>query len=170
MGKDPFPFSEQAIFSYVRHLIQTGAPPTRAKRFRETVAFCNGTLGARGAEEVLASSRIKGAAIRAYGEKRLLKKRDPLKHRWVDILEAITTGPTPDVSKVFAGFVCFVLHSRARWFDALHITSEPVLDLNDKGDGFIEAQTEKTKTSNTWVKRCRPLALVADATGVMEGP
>ena len=65
-------------------------------------------------------------------------------------------------TRVFCGFVCFCIHTRARWADAQAVFEEPSLDA----EVYIEAHTAKTKTSNVKHKRRRPLSLVGHAQGV----
>jgi hypothetical protein len=161
-GEAAFPLTERAVFSYMLHLVRTAAPATRASRFREALAFCRTIIALDGVDAVLDSARVAGAAARTFESKRLLRKRDPLKHLWVALLEKLCVEAPDGRTRVFCGFVCFCLHTRARWSDAQAVFEEPCLDA----DVYIEARTARTKTSNVKHKRRRPLSLVGHAQGV----
>ena len=161
-GEAAFPLTERVVFGYMLHLVKSAAPATRASRFREALAFCRTIITLDGTDEVLASARVAGAAARTFESKRLLRKREPLRHLWVALLERLCVEAPDRRTRVFCGFVCFCLHTRARWADAQAVFEEPSLD----SEVYIEARTAKTKTSNVKHKRRRPLSLVGHAKGV----
>jgi hypothetical protein len=69
-GLKMLPFDEQMAYEYVVELQLEKAPPTRATRFREAVAFAKYVLGADGAMAVLVSVRTGGAALRSFVKKK----------------------------------------------------------------------------------------------------
>ena len=164
----PWPLSEPLAFAYALHLLRERAPATRLPRFREAVAFGKGLAGLRGADEVLQSSRVAGAAQLSFDTKRLLLKRDVLLVPWVRIFEALVALSEDLQLRVFAGFVLFVMYTRARWADASWVHQEPVLDMPDarSGPAYVEAPTARTKTSNLPGKRRRALCLAGPARGL----
>eukprot|EP00973_Karenia_brevis_P082636 11455138-Karenia_brevis.AAC.1 len=75
-------------------------PATRASRFCEALAFGMHVLGLTGCLEPLNSHRVKGASLRSFMTKRLLKQREVLKVDWVRRLEdAMQEMDVPDRDK-----------------------------------------------------------------------
>jgi hypothetical protein len=167
-GAEPFPFCEDVAFRYVLDLLQNRAPATRAARFREAVGFAKGVFGFSGADSVLESRRIQGAAVASFDTKRLLVKREPLKKAWLEIFEYLCVSAPDDLVSVFAGFVCLLCHCRARWADAQTAVEEPTIDEAKGGEhgGFIEVRIEKTKTSGAKRARRKALFIVGCSKGV----
>ena len=165
-GIPVMPISEELAYRYVKDLAEENAPPTRAKRFVEAVAFAMGMIGLAGAREVLESKRISGAALKSTRRKRKTRKRDPFTVADVIALEeaAISLkGP----NQIFAGFLCLLIHTRCRFSDAMGSTA-PKLELDETQRGFLEAATIHTKTSNTDSKRHLLLPLTALSHGLSD--
>ena len=156
------PFFEEDAYKYVAFLRNSGAPPTRATRFREAVAFAKYVVGADGADDVLSSRRVSGAALESWRRKRKLRQRDPLTVGQVKALEAVAAGQGKVMDRVFAGFVLFMLYTRARFNDAMNVTSEP-----EVVGRFLEAETAKFKTANLPGRRDKVLPLAGPAQGLV---
>eukprot|EP00973_Karenia_brevis_P017183 2359426-Karenia_brevis.AAC.1 len=63
--------------------------------------------------EPLNSHRVKGASLRSFMTKRLLKQREVLKVDWVCRLEDAMQDPgVTNREKVFIGFVLMLIHAR----------------------------------------------------------
>jgi hypothetical protein len=160
------PVTEPLAYKYVNSLAEDRAPATRATKFVEALAFCHGMLGLAGAKEVLESRRVSGASLKSMRTKRMTVKREPFTVEEVMLLElAVLSLSGPD--QIFAGFLCFLIHTRCRFSDAM-ASSEPRLDLDESGRGFIECDCSHTKTSETKAKRHLLLPLAGLAFGLSD--
>ena len=63
MQRPVFLLTKPEVYRYMCELRRTKAPPSRAQRFLEALAFCKGMLGAD-VQDVLDSSRVSGASKR----------------------------------------------------------------------------------------------------------
>jgi hypothetical protein len=174
-GVPCFPLGEQAAYDYLQFLKVNAAAPTRASSFRQAVAFGGGVLDLAGAQDVLCSKRVAGAAITAYKGKRITKKAQPFSARLVCAMEealADAAGPLDlsDEELVFIGFVLFLIHARARFADAARVSCEPRMDLDSDGEGFIEVGATELKTGRGWARLRRALPLVGHARGCSDQP
>eukprot|EP00974_Lingulodinium_polyedra_P078395 7590411-Lingulodinium_polyedra.AAC.1 len=106
------------------------APASRAKDFREGLAFCAHFMGLEGAGAIVSSARVQGAVASCYARKRFLKKAPPLRVSMVECLERVAAGAVPLWDKVVAGFAVFCVGARLRVGDAARIRSEPTLELH----------------------------------------
>ena len=79
-------------------------------------------------------------------------------------------GPCSTQDRCFLGFLLFCLHSRSRFADAARVRTEPVLDLDSDGEGFIEATTvgKYVKTGQT-AKRSRMSVPMVGIAGGLSG-
>ena len=165
-GHAPFPLHEPTIFSYLTFLATEGAPPSRGQSFREALGFAKGFIGLGGVDAVLASRRVHGQVLASLDRRREKRQRDVLPVIMVKSLEELVCSSTANVGdKIFAGFVLLCLHARARVGDALRADREPHLDVDELGEGFIEAGFLRHKTSFRAKAKTR-LPAVAHATGV----
>eukprot|EP00971_Amphidinium_carterae_P161246 3197330-Amphidinium_carterae.1 len=49
------------------------------------------------------------------------------------------------------GYMLFLIHTRARFSDGLHVRREPTLDLTPDGYGFVETETLSAKNIHSRV-------------------
>ena len=161
IGGQVFPLVEAHVYAYCCFLQDSRAPATRATRLVEAIAFSKYVIGLEMEPDLLESSRLHGSALTSYRRKRMLLQRDALSVAMVTHLEKLAAGSQDPYVVVFAGFLCFLTHTRARFSDAQAVSAEPTII-----GGYLESQTDKHKTSNLPQKRQKWLPLVAPALGV----
>ena len=123
------------------------------------MGFSKGLLGAE-VDHILTSPQVKGACNNT--EPRVVAKKSPLSVEEVVLIERLACS-SQDQDGVIAGFVCFVLHSGLRWSDAMHVDSEPDLDLVD-GSGYLESSVYPHRTACAF--KWQVLPVVAALPGV----
>lgn len=156
------PLCEDKVYRYCKAMISDNAPATRLQRLRESLAFSRYTWKPDGAEEVLSSALIRGAASRQYENKRLLKQRDPLTPPDVRALESVLASDDCRLlEKQIAGHALFLTMGRVRHADTFHLTAEPWVE----GD-CVEATTMHTKNSSRRGVGRTEIPLVALNTGL----
>ena len=133
--------SESSVYAYLSHLRREGAPRSRLGRLLEAIGFSKTLVG--DVDEILRSPRVRGAC--AKSEPVPIRKKSPLEVEEVVFLEKLAADPLGSNDCIVAGFVCFVLHCRLRWSDAMCALREPSLDLKD-GRGFLDAELYSHKT------------------------
>ena len=143
------------------------AAATVLARFREAVAFSHGLIGLSGAEDIMQSKRIQGAAYEGMDNKVPAQESAELTVEQLKALEAAAVHLPSGPKKLFAGFLCFLVHSRARFSDTFCCLSEPTLDIDMDGIGYCEVGVTDTKTS-TGRRKKKMTSLVAHATGVYD--
>ena len=161
-----WPWSERFVYDYLSFLKETRASASRGQRLMEAIGFSHGVFGADGAVSVLESSRCEGSALACLHNKRQLQQCDALNPRQVAALELGTAKLLNPVDRVLSGNFAFLANARSRFSDVKQLVSEPMLDVGPDGEGYVEATTGETKTSNRKERRLRMLPMVASATGV----
>ena len=115
------------------------------------------------------SGRTKGVSHAWFVRKRNLLQRPPLSVAQLTRLEDIVGDERrAPQDRIAAGFFCFVAYSRSRYSDALNVTDLKldVVVVNGKKPGFIEAQTNRVKTSLTLQKKTMFLPISAPINSV----
>ena len=158
-----FPVKEVVVYEYLCFLRDTRSPPTKAERFVQALAFCKGTLQAD-VDNVLASSRIKGATIPIKGH-RVVRKKRPLTVAQVADLER-RASTDESATGVFCGYLCFLVHGRLRWSDGQYVAEEPTIDTGPDGAGSLEAGLYYHKTANRQKSVIRVVASTLHFAGV----
>ena len=156
-----FPVKEADVYEYVVFLRFSGAPPTRATRFRQALAFGKFVLGIQMEDDVLTSRRSAGAALASFRRKGLLKQRSPLTKLMVELLERAVVMGSDLQEVVFVGHCLFTLHVRCRYSDMMWVSIEPQIE-----GPYLEAATHKHKTSNLQGRQNKWLPLAGLAEGV----
>lgn len=153
-GPKWLPIAEQEAYDYLSFLKGSGAPATRADRFRQALAFLVHVVGAQGMGDTLSSQRVAGVAWHSFCKKRWTVQRSPFTVLQVRVLEeAVMNDPDPQINLV-AGHIRFCIAARLRHSDAQRVVDEPFLDLNsDRTDGYIEAKGGDSKTASANKKR-----------------
>lgn len=164
-----FPFCEDAIYSYLTSLQTSGAAATKAQRFRESVAFAYGMVGADGGEQAVTSKRCYGAAFKSLTTKGTYTQRDPLLALQLGAFERGVFDLPSDADKVMSGNACALAHWRARFSDVYFCRGEPMLDEVGDLPGYIELAVQDTKVSRK-DKRRRCLPLVGHSRGLLDKP
>ena len=164
---------------YLRHLLNTSAPATRASTFLKACNFAFGVCAFTQGNEIASSARCKGLAAQALKGKRRRKQRNPLKANWLRVMEHAVVdsyeghGVLTKQEGAVTGFLLFAAHGRARCSDAARIVMEPVLDEEEGGNpesSFLEAETQgsQVKTGNTSEKADLALPIVALSRGISD--
>ena len=169
--EEAFPPSEGLLYEYLVHLRKIGAPPTRAQGFLEALFFAKGMLGLPVTQAVLESTRLRGAALRAYEGKRLTRKSFPLTTKMVIMLEDLTAGADTMTTRIFAGFCCWTLYARGRAVDMSSLRTEPILDTvydSDRVGGFAEAVAARVKNTRGLKRRRLGVQVVAPVDGLSD--
>ena len=150
-----FPLTEAEAYAYICHLRREGAPKSRLAGFFQAVGFSKGLLGAD-VDAILSSPRVKGACSNT--EPHVVSKKSPLAVEEVVLIEKLAFHSRGQ-DGIIAGFVCFVLHSRLRWSDAMHVDAEPILDVVD-GHGYLESSVYSHKTAAAFKWQVLPMVAV----------
>ena len=157
-GLTAFPILEANVYMFLKH---QDFAPTFPRSFLISLAFSFHILGLRGDKGAL-TGRTKGVAHEWFLKKRKLLQRPPLSVNQVVFLEKLVMDESKHVrDRVAAGFFAFVLYSRARYSDALHVENLKS-DIIDRGGcmyGFLEAESSRTKTSTTLERKTRFLPM-----------
>ena len=128
------PFQEKAVWTYIKHLLSTGAAPTRAMSFIQALRFARFILQVDGAQECLDSRRIVGQAELMLSKKPPTRQARPLTVREVIRLHEIALAPEePLVNRVAATHFLLLISGRSRNSDLVHI-QEVLHDSNIKSD------------------------------------
>ena len=178
-GLDPQRIDEPGAHQYLKHLVDVGAPATRAASFLKSCNFAFGLCSFGQGNAIALSARCRGLAALSLKGKRKRLQRDPLKGKWLHVMEHAVVdafeghGPLTKHEGVVTGFLLFSAHARARCSDAARIVVEPVLDEPDDDDpesSFIEAETQgsQVKTGNTSEKADLALPVVALSRGISD--
>ena len=169
----PFPITEERVYSYAKHLEDSEAPATRASAFKEALNFAGGMLGLKGVSQAVLSPRVRGCVYNSIKRKRITVKKEPwTKEDIIKLEEAVISKSGLELritlqEQVFLGFVLFLIHCRARFGDGARVKEEPYLDIS--GDqGFIEVSIVggDTKTGKAANKVRRSMPIVGHAIGV----
>jgi hypothetical protein len=160
------PIQEEVLYSYMCDQRASKAPATRLTKLREALNFAKFTVGLQFSEDVTSSKRLAGVALSMMKRKRKLRQRDPFTAQDVIKMEKIvsTSGRSPS-EIVFMGYVLFLIHTRSRFSDAMHVVDEPVVR-----DSYVEAISPSYKTMGAKSRRGRWLEMVGPANGVSGEP
>ena len=167
-GVSIFPSKEAHIYEYCEWCRISGAPPTRSQGLIEAINFCSGVFGF--ASGGLISMRVRGSAERAMEAKRLTVHAPALTAEAVYKLEEFVCGDENVHSRVFAGFLLFLIYARMRCSDGAQILQEPIWDAAGERSGFVETIATRTKTSRRAKRARMGLPIVAPRAGLFPLP
>ena len=143
---------------YVRSLAKDGAAATKGNSFLEAARFCHFVLGITGADNVVASLRVKGLSAQLWVTKRPWQPASVLTVDEVLKLHSYLMDETNNaVDRLFVGHLLLLLYSRSRWSDLANVT-ECYLD---EEQAYVEIRT-KVHTD----LKSRLLPIVALAKGI----
>ena len=151
--------SEDRIYRYVCHLRESGAAPTSAKAFVESVNFFSHLLGFTTCNtDLVISARTKGVVHTMLLNKRPLDQARALTVQEVSGLEQLVVNPSSPTLGILAGFFLFCIMNCCRFNDAQYSAR---LDL-DSTDGLtiLHSGTYQHKTATSADKRTTLLPLV----------
>ena len=152
------PMLEIDAWSYVRSLAKDGAAATKGNSFLEAARFCHFVLGITGADNVVASLRVKGLSAQLWVTKRPWQPASVLTVDEVLKLHSYLMDETNNaVDRLFVGHLLLLLYSRSRWSDLANVT-ECYLD---EEQAYVEIRT-KVHTD----LKSRLLPIVAPAKGI----
>ena len=166
-GVAGMPVVEERAYAYVRSLVLAKSSPSKPASFVSALNFAAEVLKAQGCKEAATSIRIKGAAQRHLEKKGMLKQAKLLRVDWVKILEAAVYDAPDAKDRVAAGFFVFLVHGRPRFSDAMFSCGHYV-DVDDSGNGYLEAGANLVKTARTVQLRRQMMPLTAPVRGVSQ--
>ena len=163
------PILEKRAYEHIKGLIDSKAAPTAPASFVSALNFAGHFVGMQGAIEAAGSLRVRGASHSHYLLKRMLKQSKLLLVVWVLIFENGVWICSEAVDKIACGYVCALLHSRARCSDLMHCNSVE-LDVNASGEGYVEFLAKGIKTARTKESKTQFVPYVAPVHGVASKP
>lgn len=166
-GLKAWPIMEAAVYTFLKS--RDDFAPTFPRSLLVSISFARHALGLRGEIDLTMSGRTKGVSHAWFVRKRNLLQRPPLSVAQLTRLEDIVGDERrAPQDRIAAGFFCFVAYSRSRYSDALNVTDLKldVVVVNGKKPGFIEAQTNRVKTSLTLQKKTMFLPISAPINSV----
>ena len=160
---DLLPFSEARAWSYLLHLKETKAPPTRSTSFMECLRFCHHVLSIEGADLASDSVRMQGLAAQLHSNKRPWRPADPLTVTEVLCLHKLLQDERRDlVDRIFVGHFLHMIYSRSRWSDLVACQE---LYIDDEAS-YLEVSSRWHKSSRSSDIRSKLLPIVAPALGI----
>lgn len=159
-GVEPWPVSERLVYGFLKS--DEKFAPTFPRSFMVSLSFSRHVLGLRGEIDTSLSGRTKGFADVWFLKKRRLIQKSPLSVAQVIHLEkTVMDARRSMVDRIGAGFFLFTLYARARYTDALNVSSltEDVVTVDGEKCGFLEAQSKRVKTNLTLEKKTRFLPM-----------
>ena len=138
-----FPVDAGVARRYLREAAEQAA--SRGESFLEAMAFL-GHFFHVDVEEVL-TPRCRGLAFRGLKRKRDTRKARPFPRKILAMFEEkVVHARKEEVTgeeltrAVLVGFFTWLAHSRTRCGDSTSVTSEPTLDVDEAGHGFINGR------------------------------
>ena len=121
---DWLPLSEAFVWRYLQFLRVSAAPPTKGGSFVEAVRFGHFILRLEGADEVLASLRVRGLSAKLFAQKRPWHPADPLTTAEVVRMHyALCDEKRSLYDRVIIGHFLHMIYSRSRWSDLLAVSN-----------------------------------------------
>ena len=164
-----FNFLEQDCYRFLTFLKLSGAKPTAAKSFRESLNFTMHTLGMPQISAAMKSSRITGSAMGQLAKKRPLQQAPAYTVDQVRLLHHILESAEDDRDKCMSGYSLFNMYSCGRFSDSMFPTKF-VNDLDEIGFGFLELYTLDHKVATNAERRSVFLPLISISPGLARTP
>ena len=160
------------MYQYVCDLADAHRPATRANSLLQAVGFAKGVIGLDNTELVLSSRRVRGAAYRNFGRKRVLRKRSALTKVMLSHFEKGCLRGSKK-KRILCGSGCVLGHTRSRYSLLRRTKKEPRVEVlpqasNAAEAGFVEWEIpgQDTKQGNRAAKRRRLMPVVGHVFGV----
>ena len=161
-GKD---FSETEAWTYLIHLRESSAAPTRATSFLSACAYALHVFGFLGLEAICSSRRLKGLAELMHSAKAPLKQALVLTVGQVMFLHGkLAEQSCNHVDRAIVAYLLIALYGRCRHSDLQNV-EEVILDFGPEG-GFLEITTKTHKTARTVAQKTKLLPVVIPAIGI----
>ena len=163
--QNPLQLREQDLYDFICSLRASGAAPTTASSFLEAVNFATSQLGISPGREHTVTSRIRGASLSQFLNKRRLKQAPPLQVTEVAMLERLVCRSPDVVTRIVVGYFLMCLHTCSRFSDCMQLENLK-LEISNSGHGVIEAGTVAHKTAISQHARTTLLPLIGLSLGV----
>lgn len=155
------PFREERVYEYMCHLRNTACAASRGATFVGTLGFVKDVLGVPSVESCLSSSRVKGASLEMYLNKRPLRPAPPLVPAMICVLELASFAERDTHLRALAGFCVACIYGRLRVSDLNRLVHLSVI-----GD-YIEGSLMRVKTSRTKERQCTFLPVIIPRWGLL---
>ena len=158
-----WPWDTKSVASYLKTLEGSKGEASATLGLFQAMRFAFHVLDIPFDTSLLSDRRTQGRAKRLVVDSGPLKQAEALTvQQVIQVERKIVDTNTCDQDRFLIGGMLFTLFSRSRWSDHKHLDFI-VFDLDEKGEGFIEAQTFHHKTRNTRKASKRALPLVCPA-------
>ena len=158
-----WPWDTKSVASYLQTLEGSKGEASATLGLFQAMKFAFHVLDIPFDNSLLADKRMQGRAKRLVADSGPLKQAEALTVQQVIQVELkLVDNETCDQDRFLIGGMLFALYSRSRWSDHRHLEFI-VFDLDERGVGFIEAQTFYHKTRNTRKASKRAMPLVCPA-------
>ena len=166
VGPAWLPMREMTAWSYVKHLRDSGAPPTKAATFLESCRFAWFILGVDGAGSIESSLRIKGISAQMKAKKRAWQPAGILTLAEVRKLHSVLEDVNRHITdRLLCGHALHLLYGRSRWSDLLAVQHV----FMDECAKYFELQTQLHKGTKSADTRSKLLPVVTPCEGVISG-
>ena len=163
----PMLCTEIVVYNYLKFLRSSGAAPTKASAFVQSLNFAKHVIGLQCSSDTTESARIRGAVRTSLLNKRMLKQAEALYVTDMEILED-TARYAPCVrDQVASGHFCFESYCCGRHTDTNNV-EELMVDVDEFWYGFLEGSICKHKTATTAEKKTKFLPHIAPSIGVRD--
>lgn len=164
-GQQFLPISERSVWSYLVHLKDTGAPPTKAATFVQALRFAHYVFGLQGCVESFSSRRVIGLSEILLSGKPVTKQARPLSVSEVRRLHEIASDVTVSlVDRVIASHCLLMIYGRCRHSDTVQVES---VSHDHSGErGYVQVNTKYHKGNKTAAKKSLLLPILIPAAGV----
>jgi hypothetical protein len=163
----PMLCTEIVVYNYMKFLRSSGAAPTKASAFVQSLNFAKHVIGLQCSSETTNSARIRGAVRTSLLNKRMLKQAEALYVTDMEILEDSARFAPCTRDQVASGHFCFEAYCCGRHTDTNNV-EELHIDVDEHWYGFLEGSICKHKTATTAEKRTKFLPHIAPSIGVRE--
>ena len=158
-----WPWDTKSVASYLKTLEGSKGEASATLGLFQAMRFAFHVLDIPFDDGLMSDKRMQGRARRLVADSGPLKQAEALTvQQVIQVERKLVDSGTCDQDRFLIGGMLFTLFSRSRWSDHKHLDFL-VFDLDDKGEGFIEAQTFHHKTRNTRKASKRAMPLVCPA-------
>ena len=158
-----WPWDTKSVASYLKTLEGSKGEASATLGLFQAMRFAFHVLDIPLDVGLLSDRRMQGRAKRLVADSGPLKQAEALTvQQVIQVERKMVDSSTCDQDRFLIGGMLFTLFSRSRWSDHKHLDFL-VFDLDEKREGFIEAQTFHHKTRNTRKASKRAMPLVCPA-------
>ena len=144
-----WPWDTKSVASYLKTLEDSKGEASATLGLFQAMRFAFHVLDIPLDVGLLSDRRMQGRARRLVADSGPLKQAEALTvQQVIQVERKMVDSSTCDQDRFLIGGMLFTLFSRSRWSDHKHLDFL-VFDLDEKREGFIEAQTFHHKTRNT---------------------